>query len=185
MDATPSRGEEPTYFLRSEHLGFRCWAEQDLPLAEKLWLDPRVTRLIGGPFSPENVAERLRREIDIMAMHRVQYWPIFFLRTGEFVGAAGLRPYGVEPRVYELGFHLRPEYWGIGLAEEAGRASIHYGFETIGAVGLVAGHHPENVRSRQVLRKLGFSPMGTDFYPPTGLEHPFYRLSRPRAVGVP
>jgi len=29
-----------------------------------------------------------------------------------------------------MGFHLRPAFWGRGLAEEAGRAIIAFAFET-------------------------------------------------------
>jgi hypothetical protein len=52
---TPAR----TYFLRASRLGFRHWALGDLPLAASLWGDPEVTRLIGGPFTPDQVEERL------------------------------------------------------------------------------------------------------------------------------
>lgn len=42
------------YFLRSARLGFRCWTERDLDLAESLWGDPAVTRFIDnrGALSP-------------------------------------------------------------------------------------------------------------------------------------
>jgi hypothetical protein len=51
------------YFLRSPRLGFRCWREDDLPLAIELWGDAEVTALIGGPFTPEQVGLRLAKEI--------------------------------------------------------------------------------------------------------------------------
>ena len=51
------------YFLTSAHLGFRCWSDQDLPLAMELWGDPEVTALIGGPFAPEMVRARLTEGI--------------------------------------------------------------------------------------------------------------------------
>ncbi|HXY46756.1 MAG TPA: GNAT family N-acetyltransferase [Thermoplasmata archaeon] len=167
------------YFLLTERLGFRCWSLADLPLARSLWGDARVTRLIGGPFSPEAIQDRLGREIETMRLHGVQYWPLFFLPTGEFVGAAGLRPDDGEPRIYELGVHLRPAFWGQGLAAEAGGAVIRYAFERLQARGLVAGHHPENAASGRVLEKLGFRRVGLKFYPPTGLDHPSYRLDPP------
>lgn len=37
------------YFLRSVRLGFRCWTDEDMPLAMELWGNPAVTALIGGP----------------------------------------------------------------------------------------------------------------------------------------
>lgn len=162
----------------TDRLGFRCWSKNDLPLANAIWGDNEVTTLIGGPFTPEEIQERLTKEIASMIANRVQYWPIFLLRTGEHVGCAGLRPYRLEAQFYELGVHLRPSHWGRGYAQEAGRALITYGFNTLGAKALFAGHHPKNVPSRRVLEKLGFRFTREEFYPPTGLKHPFYLLTQ-------
>ncbi len=165
------------YFLRTPRLGFRTWMGADLDLALGLWGDAEVTRLIGGPFSPERVRQRLAQEIANQAAYGIQYWPIFLLTSAEHVGCCGLRPYPSEPCVYELGFHLRKMYWGQGLAVEAARAAIEYAFTTLGAAGLFAGHHPANEASRRVLIKLGFCYAHDEFYPPTGLRHPSYRLT--------
>ena len=164
------------YFLTSDRLGFRCWSSDDLPLASALWGDKTVTALIGGPFPPAQVAERLRREIATLDQYGVQYWPIFLLAGGQHAGCAGLRPYRLEDRVYELGFHLRRECWGRGLAEEAGRTMISYAFESVRAKALFAGHHPENRASQRVLEKLGFRFTHEELYPPTGRMHSCYLL---------
>ncbi|MGB7666049.1 MAG: GNAT family N-acetyltransferase [Candidatus Acidiferrales bacterium] len=169
----------PDYFLRSARLGFRCWCADDLRLALALWGDARVTKLIGGPFSDQQVRERLEKEIARMREYRVQYWPIFLLADGQHVGCAGLRPYKPEENILELGFHLRPDFWRQGFAEEAARAVIAYGFETLGAHALFAGHHPANAASRHLLEKLAFRFTHAEFYPPTGLQHPSYLLTRP------
>jgi RimJ/RimL family protein N-acetyltransferase len=168
------------YFLKTPRLGFRLWSFDDLPLAVALWGDPKVTHLLGGPFSPEQIQERLDREITSMSVCGVQYWPIFLLPGDEHAGCAGLRLYRPEEKIHELGVHLRPAYWGRGLAVEAGRAVITYAFETLGAKGLFAGHHPDNAASRKVIEKLGFSFTHNEFYAPTGLKHPSYMLSPPR-----
>jgi RimJ/RimL family protein N-acetyltransferase len=164
------------YFMTTERLGFRLWSANDLPLTKALWGDPEVTALIGGPFDEEQVQARLRAEIASMDAHNVQYWPIFLLPSAEHAGCAGLRPYRIEDRVYEIGFHLRPPYWGRGLAQEAARAVVAFAFETLGARALFAGHHPRNSASRRVLEKLGFRHTHDELYPPTGLNHPSYLL---------
>lgn len=178
---TETSSSRVPYFLRTARLGFRCWSREDLPNAWALWGDPRVTRLIGGPFSREAVSDRLDLEIATERARGIQYWPTFFLRSDEFVGAVGLRPYPADRRALELGVHLRPEFWGQGLAEEAARATIQYGFHQTDAEFLVAGHHPENGSSRRLLCKLGFVQTGSELYPPTGLVHPIYRLDRSTA----
>ena len=164
------------YFLKSDRLGFRCWQSEDLPVAMKLWGDPKVSALIGGPFTPELVRARLEREIERMHNLGFQYWPVFLLDGDLHAGCAGLQPWGNEPGVYELGFHLRRDFWGLGLATEAARAVIDYAFGTLGADALIAGHHPRNRASRKVLLKLGFVYVGMQLYPPTGSVEPIYRL---------
>ncbi|HKX19772.1 MAG TPA: GNAT family N-acetyltransferase [bacterium] len=166
------------YFLKSARLGFGHWTADDLPLALALWSDPDVTRLIGGPLSAAAAEARLGSEIATMRAHGVQYWPIFLLENDAHAGCAGLRPYRLEQRIYEIGFHLRPACWGRGLATEAAQAVIAYAFGTIGAHALFAGHHPANAVSQRVLEKLGFRFTHEELYPPTGLRHPSYLLSR-------
>jgi len=182
--ASGSIGNDPPsgnkYFLRSRRLGFRPWSDADIGLADGLWGDPEVTRFIGGPFSNEKVRERLAREIATQREHGMQYWPMFLLGTGEHVGCCGLRPYKLEDKVHELGFHIRKLHWGQGYAQEAAQTVIGYAFEMLAATALFAGHNPANESSRHLLLKLGFEYTHDEFYAPTGLYHPSYLL---RAVG--
>jgi [ribosomal protein S5]-alanine N-acetyltransferase len=167
------------YFLKSARLGFRHWTKDDLPLAQAIWGDSNVTRFVGGPFSAEQVAQRLEREIASQDSHGIQYWPIFLLESNEYVGCAGMRIYNLDEKIYAMGFYLRPKFWGRGYSTEAGRAIITYAFDALGASALFAGHHPENAASKKVLAKLGFQFTHKQLYPPTGLNHDSYLLKRP------
>jgi RimJ/RimL family protein N-acetyltransferase len=158
-------------------LFFRTWRAEDLQLAIALWGDGRVTEFIGGPFSEAQVHARLDAEIDLQQRHGLQYWPIFLKGNGEHVGCCGLRPRDVEKGVLEIGFHLRPEHWGEGLATEAARSAMEFAFETLGARELFAGHHPENAASKRAVEKLGMRYSHAELYPPTGLLHPSYILT--------
>jgi RimJ/RimL family protein N-acetyltransferase len=169
------------YFLKSERLGFRCWSEEDLPLALQLWGDLDVTRFFGGPFSEEEIQQRFERELTRMKQYNFQYWPIHLLENNEFAGCCGLRPYWLEKEVHELGFHLRPKFWGRGLAPEAARAVIDFAFKTVGAKGLSAGHHPENLNSKKVIEKLGFRYSHDEFFEVLGIDIPYYLMPRPNA----
>jgi [ribosomal protein S5]-alanine N-acetyltransferase len=133
--------------------------------------------LIGGPFSQDEVQARLNSEIATMSEHGVQYWPILLIADDDFVGCAGLRPYKLEGKIYELGFHLRSAFWHKGLAEEAARAVIAYAFTQLRVNALFAGHHPANEASRHILQKLGFRYTHDELYPPTGLLNPSYFLT--------
>ncbi len=164
--------------MSTDRLGFSVWTEDDEAQAFSLWGDAQVTRYIcaSGVFSPEDIKARLRTEIANMADYGVQYWPVFDLQSGELAGCCGLRPR--SEGCFELGFHLRPHYWGRGLAAEAAEAVIDLAFGKLGASELFAGHNPDNVNSAKVLKKLGFEYIGDVFYPPTGLYHPSYSFKK-------
>ena len=171
-------GSAREYFLKTERLGFGHWSSEDLPLAQGLWGDPQVARFLGGPFTEEQIRQRLERHMAFLRDYKVQYWPFFLLETGDHVGCSGLQPYRMDEGIYELGFHLHRAYWGRGMAEEAARAVIRFAFESLGLKTLFAGHHPENAASRRVLAKLGFQYAGEEVYPPSGVLEPSYFLRR-------
>lgn len=155
---------------------FRVWRASDVGLATRLWCDPRVMRFIGGPYSEQEIAERLAREEANEAALGIQYWQVFV--AGTFAGCCGLKPHEAGHPVYETGFHFLPDFWGAGYAAEAARAVIAYAFDVVGAAALLAGRHPENEASHKLLARLGFTEIGTHFFARTGLDHPLYRLDR-------
>ena len=165
-------------FLTTQRLCFCQWEEKDKPLAEQLWGNPQVTRWItaSGRMSPLEIQQRLSQEIQRQQEFGVQYWPVLERESGRLVGCCGLRPHGDGE--LELGVHLLPEFWGKGLAEEACRTALWYGFFQKDCPQAFAGHNPGNTASPKLLKRLGFVCIGTEFYPPTGLEHPSYRLQR-------
>ena len=162
----------------TQRLVFRAWRLEDLPLAEALWGDARVTALIGGPFEPARIMAMLQQQLDFAQRCGAQYFPIFLRSDGAHVGCCGLRPRQADDAPLELGFQLRPEHWGQGLAQEAALAAIAHAFEVLKAPALFAGHHPDNTGSSRLLKKLGFSHTHDELYPPTGRMHPSYLLNR-------
>ena len=164
------------YFLKTERLGFRWWTAEDLPLAQELWGDLEVTKFFGGPFSEEEIRRRFKRERARRMVHGFQYWVIELLESGEFVGVCGLRPYRPAEEIVELGFHLRPKFWGRGLATEAARAAIAHAFATYAPKKLAAGHHPENANSKKVMEKLGFQYSHQENFPELQMQIPYYML---------
>lgn len=164
------------FFIKTKRIGFSRWLEEDIDLAELLWGNPMVTKYIcaSGQFSQEEIAGRLNKEIANREKYQVQYWPVFELESNEFIGCCGLRPY--DEKEYEIGFHLRPEFWGKGYAKEAANAAIDYAFKVLKADKLFAGHNPHNKASQKLLHTLGFVYVGEEYYKPTGLLHPSYEM---------
>jgi RimJ/RimL family protein N-acetyltransferase len=98
--------------------------------------------------------------------------------SGELVGQVGLQPAEVEGEpVVEVGWSIAPERWGEGLATEAARASIDWGFERIGLDEIVSFAMIENGASIRVMEKLGMD-YDRDFMR-AGFPHALYRLRAP------
>ncbi len=166
------------FFIITARCGFSHWRACDLDLATSLWGEPEVTRYIcaSGVFTPEEIQSRLHTEICNFEQYGVQYFPVYAISNGALIGCCGLRPYQNKKGIYELGFHLRREFWYSGYAVECAAAMIEYAFSVLGAIELKAGHHPNNKASAKVLSKLGFRYETDEYYEPTGLYHPLYRF---------
>jgi RimJ/RimL family protein N-acetyltransferase len=104
-------------------------------------------------------------------------WAMTDRHTGDFMGWAGLK-YEIsaldDRYYYDLGYRMRPLYWGKGLATEASRAWLHYGFETMQLAAIGASAHTDNKASNRILSKLGFELFATYRY--EGMPCNCYRL---------
>lgn len=70
------------------------------------------------------------------------------------VGMCGLvkREFFSEP---DVGFAFLPEYWGLGFASEAGRATLEYAQNTLNISRVLGITSLDNVGSMRVLEKIG------------------------------
>jgi ribosomal-protein-alanine N-acetyltransferase len=71
------------------------------------------------------------------------------------IGWCGLGPLEFNPRDIEIYYGLSKDHWGRGIATEAARAMLRYGFDTIKLDKIVAVTQPENVASVKVIEKMG------------------------------
>lgn len=166
------------YFLKSKRIGFSLWNENDIELALSLWGQPEVSEFISasGIFSEDDIKKRLNTELNLYKDYQIQYYPIFNLDNDELIGCCGLRPFENQLDPLEIGFHIRKEYWNQGYASEAANAMIDYSFNDLKVKELKAGHNPNNIKSKNLLVKLGFTYENENYYEPTGLYHPTYYL---------
>lgn len=83
----------------------------------------------------------------------------------------------------ELGYWLAPHAWGKGYATEAATALIDHYFSTTRADAIRSGYFVGNVRSKNVLAKLGFTPTGRRKMTPrsTGLETEHFDVTLTRS----
>jgi RimJ/RimL family protein N-acetyltransferase len=130
------------------------WDEGDAALVQQLHSTMATTRYLSGnaPWSLEKAEQRLRGWFEEQARDGTTKYKLL-AEDGSFVGRAGISQFRSEQ--FELGYSLREEAWGKGLATEAAGALADWFFERQFAQGFIAFTHPENIASQRVLRKIG------------------------------
>ncbi|MEX3813560.1 GNAT family N-acetyltransferase [Paraburkholderia sp. BR13439] len=92
-----------------------------------------------------------------VAVHLLLFSP----GTGEIVGECNFTNIVRGPfQACHLGFSLAKRFEGQGLMREALTSAITYIFDEIGLHRIMANFRPENVRSEQLLKRLGFEREG-------------------------
>ncbi len=104
-------------------------------------------------------------------------WAMVLKETGELIGDCGLTLQDVEgSKEMEIGYHVRRDLWGQGLATEAARACREYGFMKFAAERVVSIIRVENMSSRRVAEKNGMAVWKEIIR--AGLPHIVYAISR-------
>ena len=145
--------------LETRRLSFRRVTDADLHDMHRLYGDPQVMRAFGpsGPWSLNQTAERVTEIVRHWERHRFGRYHLSLRESGEFVGRGGLE-HDEDLGALDLGYSLLPQWWGKGLATEAGRAFLREAFTGLGAELVVAVMMPANTRSTRVAERLGFDP---------------------------
>lgn len=79
--------------------------------------------------------------------------------AGALVGCVGLTM--MPGNQAELGYWIGRAHWRQGIATEAARAMVEWGFVSLGLSRIIASALTENTASQAVLRHLGFADAGT------------------------
>lgn len=95
-----------------------------------------------------------------MTPRRSYHLAVTVAATAEMVGLVDLRITSARHRSAELGFGLRKEARGQGLATEAAQLVVDFGFRVLGLHRITAGHHPDNLASGRLLERLGLQREG-------------------------
>ena len=85
----------------------------------------------------------------------------FLFLEDELIGACGLSQiiYGCFRACY-LGYEIGQQHQGKGLMAEALQAVLRYAFEELKLHRIMANYMPHNVRSAQLLQRMGFEVEG-------------------------
>ncbi|MBN9500672.1 MAG: hypothetical protein BGO01_07240 [Armatimonadetes bacterium 55-13] len=168
--------------FETERLIARPWRldDADVSAAYRMYSDPEVMRFLGRNgasdvvTSLEEQRERLEKfEERYRTLPELQGWfvnPLELKATQEVVGVILLKPLPDENDVYtsdiEIGWHLAKAHWGSGYATEAAKGALRVGFEERGLTEIHAIAYAENLRSLEVMKRLGMTYLGptSDYY---------------------
>ncbi len=109
-----------------------------------------------GPMSRREAAEGLARYERHWDDHGFGLLAAEDRETRELVGRTGVAYHRAWPDDPEVGWGFDPDWWGRGLATEAGAACVRWAFERLRFSRVVSICLPENAASRRVMEKLGF-----------------------------
>jgi RimJ/RimL family protein N-acetyltransferase len=146
--------------LETERLILRPVGAEDLDDLVRLHADPAVREVFGAADAEEVRGWLARAEAEwadrghgrLAVLDRVD---------GSFLGRSGLRRWPEFDEV-EVSWALLPEVRGRGLATEAGRASLAWGFELFDDPYLTAMIGPSNAASIAVAERLGMERLRED-----------------------
>jgi RimJ/RimL family protein N-acetyltransferase len=118
--------------------------------------DAEALRFWGPPLDREAVRDRITRNRERQARDGFARWAIVLRASGDLVGDAGLTRTDVGGAdEVELGWVVRSDHHGLGIASEAGSAWLDHAFGELGLGRVVSMIRAENVASRRVAEKLG------------------------------
>ena len=124
---------------------------------QRIFADAEVMRYL--PRRTLTPRERAERALAVFNDHWRQrgygVWAVIDKTTGQFIGHSGLN-FVPEAGEVEVLYALRKDRWRQGLATEAARASVRYGFEQANLARLIALAVPENLASRRVMEHGSF-----------------------------
>jgi RimJ/RimL family protein N-acetyltransferase len=153
----------------TQRLVGRRVGQDDLEYVLEADSDIRIQQwLFGRVQTADESRERHARWMQGWQESGFGFW-IFSDATGAVVGHGGIFRSPREEGEVEVGYALKPEYWGHGFATEITRLSIKVGFEQVGLRRIIAIAQAANVASRRVMEKCGMifeaelpSPDGID-----------------------
>lgn len=148
--------------LAGRRVDLRWLTPEDAPAIFATFGDPAVMEFWSSPpLVDVTAAAQLIAQIhELFHARRLFQWGICLRDTGEVIGTCTLFNLNRAHRRAELGFALRRNAWGKGLASEAIGLLLGFAFESLDLHRLEADADPQNERSLRLLERHGFRREG-------------------------
>jgi ribosomal-protein-alanine N-acetyltransferase len=136
-------------------LRFRALVPEDAPELLRAFEDPDARRFYPAMADVAEVERWIERNLERYAEDGFGLWAVELVEGGELVGDCGLTLQDVDGvSELEVGWHVRADLRGRGLATEAGRACLAWGFWETDWPRIISLIHEENPASESVARKV-------------------------------
>jgi len=164
--------------IETERLLLRQFAPEDLDEYTRIiFADPDVTRFLPRRDIPPR--QRAERVLNYFGEHWQKYgygdWAVTDRVHGQLIGHCGLN-FVPEAGEVEVEYSLAKAYWGKGIATEAARASVRFGFDALHLECIIALADPQNIASWRVMEKVGLVYQKEVFF--FGMQLVYYQIMR-------
>ena len=148
--------------LATERLTLRELTHKDTEDHFALFSNPKIAEAHGQrPFQKIVDSEWfINYYADAFKKKEAIRWGMVLKGKRAVIGTCGFHQLSKRHHRAEIGYELHPDYWRQGLASEAIRAILRFGFEEMGLHRIEANVDPNNDASANLLRKLGFTEEG-------------------------
>ena len=168
--------------LETPRLILREFSPQDADALGRVLSDRETMRFYPAPFDRAGVEQWIARQIRRYAENGYGLWAMVLKSNPEVIGDCGLTFQNIDgTSEVEIGYHVRRDYWGQGLAPEAARSCRDLGFARLPVERIVSLIRPANLPSRRVAEKNGMTVWKEVMW--HGLPHLVYAIRREQAGG--
>ena len=163
--------------LQTPRLILREFGPEDVEALAKVICDPETMKYYPVAFDRSATVQWIERNGRRYQTDGFGLWGTVLKQTGELIGDCGLTRQDLNgTSEIEIGYHIRRDLWGQGLATEAARACQDYGFANLKTERLISLIRPENLASRRVAEKNGMKLEQEVTW--RGLRHCVYAIER-------
>lgn len=150
--------------MESERLLLREFERTDLRAVHEYAADADVVNFLEwGPNSERETLDFLEGALECRRdrPRRIFEFAVILKPESKLVGACGIRRGELDLEQADIGYVYNKQYWRQGIASEACRMVIDYGFDKLLLHRIYATCDSQNLGSAGVLRKSGMRQEGT------------------------
>jgi [ribosomal protein S5]-alanine N-acetyltransferase len=142
--------------LETPRIILREFSPDDIDALFVVLSDAETMRFYPLPYDRTGVEAWITRNLNRCAKDGHGLWALILKETGELIGDCGLTIQEVDgTNQVEIGYHLRRDHWGKGLATEAACACRDFAFARLSVNHVISLIRPENAPSRRVAERVG------------------------------